>query len=58
VAAPQDEVEFRSARRRSSTLNFSIPYPRPQDLAYLDRVVFDEGRFLEALPIWLDRLVA
>jgi hypothetical protein len=44
--------------RRSSTLNFSIPYPRPQNLTYPDRVVSDERRFLEALLIWPDRLVA
>ena len=37
---------------------FHIPYPRPRNLAYPVRVVSDEGRFLEALLIWPDRLVA
>src|SRR3954462_8763314 len=32
--------------RRSSTLNFSIPYPRPQNLPYPDRVLSSEGRFM------------
>ena len=30
-------------RSRSSTLNFSIPYPRPQDLAYPARVLSMRG---------------
>jgi hypothetical protein len=37
---------------------FRIPYPRPRNLAYPVRVVSDEGRFLEALLISPDRLVA
>ena len=33
-------------RCRSSTLNFFIPYPRPQNLAYPARVLSSEGRFM------------
>jgi hypothetical protein len=45
---------------RSSTLNFSIPYPRRQNLAYPDRVLSNDRRFLEAPVIgrsesWPDR---
>ena len=32
--------------RRSSTLNFIEPYPRPQNLHYPDRVLSNEGRFM------------
>src|SRR3954465_9927808 len=33
-------------------------YPRPQDLAYPARVLFDEGRFLEAILLWTERKLA
>jgi hypothetical protein len=45
-------------RLRSSTLNFLIPYPRSQNLTYLDRVLSREGRFLEAFLKWTERKLA
>src|SRR6201747_983266 len=37
---------LRLARRRSSTLNFCVPYPRLQNPAYPARVLSNEGRFM------------
>jgi hypothetical protein len=33
-------------------------YPRPKNLAYPARVLFGEGRFLEAILIWTERKLA
>src|ERR1700712_2458994 len=35
---------------RSSTLNFSIPYPRRRNLTYLDRVLSSEGALSRSDP--------